>query len=340
MNLVFLDSDFNMIKSVDYINLQWNRRYYECGQYSVQILAKDYEDTFQYVYRDTEVELGIVQKVEYTSEERGEFIQISGFFMESILKDYILYPTFSFNGSVKNCISKIIDTYCADIPNFIIDTSQAPTTQISFQATGEEVAAQLYSILQKYEYSFSLGYNYINNEINFKVWTGLDRTSEVAPTLGHEPAIFSQNWGHFKNLVVTTDTSNYKNYAVVAGSGEGDQRQKVIVDNSGGETLKRLYVDARDLQQEEGMSQQQYWDTLSERGGEYLNKYKKILNINFDFIGDMEYKENFDLGDKCDIILKNTDEVYQTRIIGIDEVVKENQKEVKLQFGDKIPRKR
>ena len=112
------------------------------------------------------------------------------------------------------------------------------------------------------------------------------------------------------------------------------------MDNSGGEKLKRLYVDARDLQQEEGMSQQQYWDTLAERGEEYLNKYKKILNINFDFIGDMEYKENFDLGDKCDIILKNTDEVYQTRIIGIDEVVKENRKEVKLQFGDKIPRKR
>ena len=54
--------------------------------------------------------------------------------------------------------------------------------------------------------------------------------------------------GIFKNLVVTTDDSNYKNYAVVAGSGEGDQRQKVIVDNSGGEKLKRLYVDARDLQ--------------------------------------------------------------------------------------------
>lgn len=62
---------------------------------------------------------------------------------------------------------------------------------------------------------------------------------EIAPILGHEPAIFSQSWGHFKNLVVTTDDSNYKNYAVVAGSGEGDQRQKVIVDNSGGRKVKK-----------------------------------------------------------------------------------------------------
>ena len=339
MDLVFLDSDFNAIKSVEYINLQWNRRYYECGQYSIQILAEDYDHSFAYMYRDTEIELGIVQKIEYTDSDRGELVQISGFFMESILNDYILLPTFSFNGSVKDCISTMLSTYCTDIPNLLVDVSQAPTASLSFQTTGEEIASQLYSILQKYEHSISLGYGYINNERNYRVWTGLDRTSEIAPILGNEPAVFSQNWGHFKNLVVTTDTSNYKNYAIVAGSGEGDLRQKVIVDNSGGESLKRLYVDARDLQQEEGMSQQQYWGALAERGIEYLNQYKKILNINFDFIGDMEYKENFDLGDKCDIILKNMGE-YQSRIIGINETVKENRKEINLIFGDKVPRRK
>ena len=340
MDLIFLDKRFNVIKFVEYINLQWNRRYYECGQYSVQILAKDYENSFLYVYRNSEAELGIVQKVEHISEERGEFVQISGFFLESALNNYILHPTFSFNGSVKDCISTMLSIYCDDIPNFNVDVSQAPTTSISFQKTGEEIASQMFSILQKYEYSFSLSYDYIHNGIDFRVWSGSDRTSEVAPILGHETAIFNQNWGHFKNLIVTTDDSNYKNYAVVAGSGEGDQRQIVLVDESNGEKLKRLYVDARDLQQQEDMSHQQYLDALKERGKEYLNKHKNILNIDFDFIGDMEYKENFDLGDKCDIVLKNTDEVYQSRIIGVDELIKENRKEIKLQFGDKIPRKR
>lgn len=80
MDLIFLDKRFNVIKFVEYINLQWNRRYYECGQYSIQILAKDYENSFLYVYRNSEAELGIVQKVEHISEERGEFVQISGFF--------------------------------------------------------------------------------------------------------------------------------------------------------------------------------------------------------------------------------------------------------------------
>ena len=70
MDLVFLDSNFNTIKFVDYINLQWNRRYYECGQYSVQILARDFDKEFQYVYRASEREIGVVQKVVYTGEER------------------------------------------------------------------------------------------------------------------------------------------------------------------------------------------------------------------------------------------------------------------------------
>ena len=96
MDLIFLDKRFNVIKFVEYINLQWNRRYYECGQYSVQILAKDYENSFLYVYRNSEAELGIVQKVEHISEERGEFVQISGFFFRERTKQLHFTPDFFF----------------------------------------------------------------------------------------------------------------------------------------------------------------------------------------------------------------------------------------------------
>ena len=68
---------------------------------------------------------------------------------------------------------------------------------------------------------------------------------------------------------------------------------------------------------------------------------KEVQNTStsFDLIGDMIYKENFDLGDKCDIILKNMGE-YQSRIIGINETVKENRREINVIFGDKVPRRK
>ena len=131
------------------------------------------------MYRNSEAELGIVQKVEHISEERGEFVQISGFFLESALNNYILHPTFSFNGSVKDCIRHdAIYLLHMTFQTLNVDVSQAPTTSISFQTTGEEIASQMFSILQKYEYSFSLSYDYIHNGIDFRVWSGLDRTSE------------------------------------------------------------------------------------------------------------------------------------------------------------------
>lgn len=339
MDLVFLDSDFNIIKSVEYINLQWNRRYYECGQYSIQILAEDFEETFYYVYRPSEKEVGIVQKIEYTSEERGEFVQISGFFMESMLNNYIMHPTFSYSGSLTNCIFHVITTFCTGLGPLRTNLEQVPSKKISIQATGDEVGDFLFSLLKENECSLTFTRNYVDKYFEFKVEKGLDRTADIAPILNVEPAIFNQTWGHFKNLKVVTDTSNYKNYAVVAGSGEGEQRKTVIVDKSNGTTLQQLYVDARDLQQKEGMSSQEYLDILSTRGAEKLSEHNKILNISFDLIGNLIYKENFDLGDKCDIILKNMGE-YQSRIIGINETVKENRKDINVIFGDKVPRRK
>lgn len=48
MELAFLDKDFNLIKYFNYINLQWIRRYYEPGQFMVQIPADQYVTGAEY----------------------------------------------------------------------------------------------------------------------------------------------------------------------------------------------------------------------------------------------------------------------------------------------------
>ena len=42
MNLAFMDENFGIIKYFKYINLQWTRRYYEPGEFSVQLPASEY----------------------------------------------------------------------------------------------------------------------------------------------------------------------------------------------------------------------------------------------------------------------------------------------------------
>lgn len=62
MNLAFMDKDFNIIKYFKYINLQWIRRYYEPGEFSVQLPASEYMADAVYLFTKDRPELGLVQK--------------------------------------------------------------------------------------------------------------------------------------------------------------------------------------------------------------------------------------------------------------------------------------
>ena len=336
MDLLFLDENFNPVQTVTYINLQWNRRYFECGQFSVQMLAKEYDKSYRYAYSPAKRELGIVQKVEYTSKEYGEFVQISGFFLERILNHHILFPTLNFSGTLENCIRHVLTTYCQGIPKFQVGTIDVPNTKISLQQTGEEVGNQLYAMLMPYECSFRLSYDYVLDKIVFDVWQGLDRTTDSAL---HDPAVFSQAWGGLKDVVSITDESNYKNFAIIAGSGEGEDRLHTVLDLTNGEAPRKIYIDARDLQRTDDMTLVSYLDTLRQRGIEKLKDYSNITNVEFESTGQLKYREHFDLGDKCDIVLSHLNTEYKARIIGIDEVIKENRTEINLLFGEKIPKK-
>lgn len=104
MQLIALKNDYTICAILNPINVQWNRKYYECGDFSIQISSRDYLNDMTYIYFDDRPETGIIQKVEYSETVNGRFIQLSGFFLEKELDDKIINPTFYANG---NCETKI-----------------------------------------------------------------------------------------------------------------------------------------------------------------------------------------------------------------------------------------
>lgn len=329
-----LDSDFNPVNTIFFLNLQWNRRYYECGQFSLQMLAKDYNESFAYVYRNDMNEIGIVQKSEYTSKINGDFMQLSGFFLERKLNDEIIFPTFNFNGNIEVGARKIVTDYCKNTLKLTLGELVGLGSKIQLQETGEQVSTRLYAMLQTQELSYKLDYNYTENKIYFSVWQGLDRTQNQNT---NEFVVFSESWGNMQDIALTNDHSNFKNYAVVAGEGEGEARVHVIVDISNGAPLKKIYIDARDLQKEDGNTDYEYKELLRQRGLEKLLDYADISNVDFKAVDKTTYLKDYDLGDKCDIVISDLGVSYQSRIIGIDETIKENKQEINLIMGDKIP---
>lgn len=159
----------------------------------------------------------------------------------------------------------------------------------------------------------------------FKVYRGIDRSKEEnAGYVGY----FGTDVENIQNVSVTSGTTDYKNVAVVAGAGEGADREVRIVSlgNVSGENRRELYVDARDLQREYQVATPtgQYdengnpiynYDTrtytdaeynamLDARGMEKLAEHLKTFSITCDIVqNNILYGVDYFLGDRMPVKL-------------------------------------
>lgn len=335
MEILALNKNFMPVGYLKYTNLQWNRKYYECGDFSIRIPVYEYSSDIAYIYCPVRPETGIVQKVEYEQSVKGEFVQISGFFLERILWDKISYPTFYASGNLEEESRRMVETFKEDIPLLVLGEKSNVGSNVIWQETGGEIGEVLYSRLKTQQLSQRCRYDYNENKIFYEVWQGLNRTQDQ---FVNNPVTFSAGFRNIQDAIVTTDSSNYKNYFVVAGSGEGKDRISVNVDLSNGGYKRKLFVNAAsETYNPEEQSLDDYKSALHEKGLEEALKYVDISNVevsaqNAGFV----YIQDYDLGDKCDIIIEHLNLQLTARIIEINEVVKKNVHSITLTFGDKL----
>lgn len=63
MEIAGLDKNLETLTYFQYLNLQWKRRYYEPGSFSMRILAADYDPRVKFLYTPDRPEVGMVEKV-------------------------------------------------------------------------------------------------------------------------------------------------------------------------------------------------------------------------------------------------------------------------------------
>jgi len=175
------------------------------------------------------------------------------------------------------------------------------------------------------------------------VWKGKDRTDDQTE---NSWAIFSDSFYNVKNAVYDRDESEYKNFAYVAGEGEGSARVIVEVDlrSSADEERRELYVDARDLQStyqddagnEHTYTADQYRALLRQRGLEKLAEYQKIETVNSDVDpnANLTYGVDFDLGDLCTYRYADVGIETTKRITEIQEVYEGSKQTLSVVFGN------
>lgn len=348
MRLTVLDEDFETLGSVPlFRTLMWIRRYEKLGCFELYT-SKDYFDLLNsgcYLYRNDAKELGVIDEVNYTQDENGaRTVYAKGNFAECLLKDRVIASTVELNGTAEDGMRSLVQQTAIEpedsgrkIKHLRLGVLSGIGGKIDAQATGDNLSEKLYEIGNTQEISHRVRYDYLTNDLVFEVWQGKDRRDSQEE---NSWAIFSNSFYNIQNVAYNRNSSSYKNFAYVAGAGEGNSRIIVTVDiRQTGEKRREIWVDARDLQPDDGNGKVIPADTyraiLEQRGREKLAEYRKVETVNsgIDANANLIYKKDFDLGDYCTYINTEIGIATDKRITEIMEMYEGGAMELSVTFG-------
>lgn len=323
MNLYALDKNFNIVTiAIVYDNLQWNRRYYDFGDFSVQIPLDVYDPEWAYIGTNDRPELGMIQKIQIIGSD-STVVLLSGFFCEKMLDNRVVYPRYKGTAVyTEAAIRSIFNKYNGGLPISLGEANEpllGNVTESDF--SDDQMGTKFYSMLQPRELSYRVTYDYENNKLLLGVWSGLDRTQsqEINPF-----KTFSLEFGNIATRNIDIDYSDYKNYAYIPYSADDNGKEKgyYFIDMTNGEPRREIVIDMRSEKQADGETAKQFQDRVIESAYEKLFLYLPVEDININPISDEGYMIDYDLGDKCDVILTDIGVTMESRIVEVFEVFK------------------
>lgn len=236
-------------------------------------------------------------KVEGIEIEGGVLI-ITGRFLSCTLEDAGIRTVYNFDCTIEDAMRKLVQEQYSRItrvlPMKLAAAGGFPATikcQVSLK--------NLLTVLQAMAKAGGLGFRvYADPEeqaLYFEIYEGVDRTESQED---NRRVTFSNVYFNIDRPHYTENEANYKNYAIVCGSGEGLNRTIVEVDRTNGEDRRELLVDARDLSQGE-QTAAQYAAVLTQRGNDKLEEHNRIQSFEAGIksSSQFQYIEDWNLGD-------------------------------------------
>lgn len=350
MRLIVLDEDFETLGAIPlFRTLIWIRRYQKLGAFELYT-TKEYFPLLskgRYLYRNDAEELGVIDEVNYAQDDSGSReIFAKGNFAECLLQNRVISESTALSGSLELAMRNLVTKFAISpkdpgriIKHLRLGTTNGLKPTVNMQALGDDLSAKLYALGNAENISHRVRYDYQTNDLAFEVWEGKDRRDSQTE---NSWAIFSNSFYNIRDAIYNRDSSSYKNFAYVAGEGEGNARVIVEVDlrSDKSEERREIFVDARDLQSGDGngnkLSAAQYRALLVQRGKEKLIEYQKVETVtsSVDSHANLEYKKDYDLGDYCTYI--NTEIGIETaqRITEIMETYEGGSIELIVTFGN------
>lgn len=337
MNVYALDENYRVVTvGIPYDNLQWNRRYYTFGQFVMELPLSVYDPSWRYIGTPDRPELGMVQKVEITNPDTA---LISGFFAEKMLDNRAVYPPFNQYQDyidVRNVMLMLIANYCSDMGIMVTGWDDMfDPNRVSVDTTDGQVGTTAYSLLETKGFTFSILYDFKRNMLTCVTWQGKDRSGSDPR---NEEYIFSSILGNISSKTITTDDSDYYNYAIVPADADDDGkvREVIYVDLTNGEPRRDMVIDMRSSSVSDDQTMEMWREAVKQEATEQLLNHQRVLEIDIQPLSDNGYMVDYDLGDICSIEIPEYGYEGDARIVEVNEVFKaDGGHELTLGFGNK-----
>ena len=332
----FFNKDLDFIGEVDdFTSFIFNRKWFSYSNFQL-VVEKFDKELFQIgnyiVVNNDPYRSGQITKINIIDDT----VTIKGFGIGFWFNSRITVPpagksTYSFNNYAEDILYNIayVNAINAEDPkrnfeNLYINSSKGRGEKIAFETRYKVLSDELETIAKTSRLGWNIKFDYKNKRFVFESLVGIDRTVNQADV---PPMIFSRRYDNVLELEYTKDVSEYKNCAIVAGQGEGANREIVIVnDNLSGQDRKELFVDARDI--EDGPN-------LADRGKSKLAENTIIES--FEATIDTEsYRVEWDLGDFVTILDDEIGVISDIQIVEIREIYEEGILTIEPTFGEAI----
>lgn len=293
MDFIILDSTGEKMDILQNVSsIQWKTEYYTTGSFEIHCKATDSNLTYLrdgYRLWNTETdELGFIRYAYPSIDTEGrDELEVHGYFDNL---DQRINPTTS---SIKNVETDLyalvnknkrgLDITCAN--------AKGLTATVDHDTTWETLRSSFQAICQEVGY----GYRMLKNG------TTLNQI-EIYERGLNDGVKFSDKIGNIIAQSYLEDTSEYCNYAYVAGAGKSDERYVIEIDlRKNDEPRRELYVDAKNIQRtytDDNGTQQTYTDD------EY---YQVVYNYGYGKLMEHRRKSQFE----CTI--NSSDSLYTYR---------------------------
>lgn len=319
INLYNTDLQRIAIIGEKFVSCFWSEGYNTIESFSLELRAtEEYKKKVRpdcYVGRNDRKTLMVIKSVEVS----GDTIVATGMQASIVLDDVAFVGTLAAGFEVDTEIARVYNESnkfpnVEFIPSGLADTYDHQIGSKSFRELCEIVCQ-----------SEDIGFRSIRNgqSINIQFYK-----LNAKPNL-----VFSQKFGNLSIGTIKSSTKVFKNYAIVLGECEGENRVRVDVDLTGGETRRELIVDARDVQKEENESESNYNLKLKARGIEKLLENQKIFDLVLTPF-EKDFGGRYDLGDILTVYLPELDVKIQSRVVRFTEKTQNNQTTINIDVGN------